>query len=149
MDVFPTRIFFQGFPSIFQALSYGSWFFQDGFEKGTQDFVALLESRLTGAGEDDEDEEDEEADEEGDDEDGVGTKKSPKIPFCYAMNFILWLLPWFHGPMDQGIDVLNFKEFEKHVFDSGFTLLLHRTVVWEKHVSITGHPGKMSSCAEL
>lgn len=89
VDVFPTRIFFQGFPSIFQALSYGSWFFQDGFEKGTQDFVALLESRLTGAGEDDEDEEDEEADEEGDDEDGVGTKKSPKIPFCYAMNFIL------------------------------------------------------------
>eukprot|EP00434_Breviolum_minutum_P043816 symbB.v1.2.039076.t1/scaffold6067.1/size21221/3 len=43
---------------------------EDGFEKGTQDFVALLESRLTGAGEDDEDEEDEEADEEGDDEDG-------------------------------------------------------------------------------
>lgn len=24
---------------------------QDGFEKGTQDFVAMLESRLTGAGE--------------------------------------------------------------------------------------------------
>ena len=53
---------------------------QDGFEKGTQDFVTLLESRLTGAGEDDEDEDEE--DEEEDDEDGLGTKKTPQFHFA-------------------------------------------------------------------
>lgn len=44
---------------------------EDGFQKGTTDFIALLEGRLTGAGEDEEDEEEEDAeDEEGDDEEG-------------------------------------------------------------------------------
>lgn len=55
---------------------------EEGFEKGTQDFVTMLESRLTGAGEDEEDEEDEEEaedeeaeDEEGDEDSGDGEKE--------------------------------------------------------------------------
>ena len=62
--------------------------------------MALLESRLTGAGEDDEDEEDEEADEEGDDEDGVGTKKSPKFQklLCYKFYSLSFsMVSWTNG----------------------------------------------------
>lgn len=62
--------------------------------------MALLESRLTAAGEDDEDEEDEEADEEGDDEDGAGTKKSPKIQklLCYTFYSLTFsVVSWPNG----------------------------------------------------
>ncbi|CAJ1330699.1 unnamed protein product [Effrenium voratum] len=51
---------------------------EDGFQEGTKDFLAMLDSRLTGAGEDEEDEEDEEEDdEEGDDEEGDDDEPAP------------------------------------------------------------------------
>ena len=41
---------------------------QEGYQQGSQEFITALESRLTGAGEEDEDEEEEEEEEEGSEE---------------------------------------------------------------------------------